>query len=58
MQSRVVEGEKPYLLVVDDDPDMGEFIADVAEMVGYRCTLVADTAHFQTALGPDVVLIT
>jgi len=50
-------GDQPHLLVVDDDPDMAAFIADVAQMVGYRCTLATDTAHFTAALGPDVSLI-
>jgi len=57
MQTTAAVGDKPHLLVVDDDPDMGAFIADVAEMVGYRCTLAADTAQFTMALGPDIALI-
>ena len=57
MQTTAAVGDKPHLLVVDDDPDMGAFIADVAEMVGYRCTLAADTAQFTMALGSDIALI-
>lgn len=57
MQTRIAEEAKPHLLVVDDESDMGEFIADVAEMVGYRCTLAMDMAHFTAALGPDISLI-
>jgi EAL domain-containing protein (putative c-di-GMP-specific phosphodiesterase class I)/FixJ family two-component response regulator len=57
MQTRAVEDDQPHLLVVDDDPDMGEFIADVAERVGYRCTLAADTVQFTRAMGPDITLI-
>jgi DNA-binding response OmpR family regulator len=57
MQSKDGEGDTPHLLVIDDDLDMGECIADVAARVGYRCAVAADTVHVQTALGPDVTLM-
>jgi len=57
MPPSAAPGDQPHLLVVDDEADMGECIADVAERVGYRCTLATDTAHFTAALRPDVALI-
>jgi DNA-binding response OmpR family regulator len=57
MPTRVAQEDQPHLLGVDDEPDMGAFIADVAELVGYRWTLATDTAQFQRAMGPDIALI-
>lgn len=57
MQTRAAEDEKPHLLVVDNEPDIGMIVVRVAQWVGYRCTLVSDAARFQAALGPDVSLI-
>ncbi|MGE3539131.1 MAG: EAL domain-containing protein [Candidatus Tectimicrobiota bacterium] len=57
MPRTVVADDRPHLLIVDDDPDIGEFIADVAEAVGYRSTLATDTAQFNQALGAGIALI-
>jgi DNA-binding response OmpR family regulator len=57
MQTAVAGGDTPHLLVVDDDPDMRAFIAEVAAMVGYRCTLATDTAQFTRAMGSDIALL-
>jgi hypothetical protein len=42
MQNRRTADTRPHLLVVDDEPDMGTFITDVAEMIGLRVL-----RHFQ-----------
>jgi DNA-binding response OmpR family regulator len=57
MPTSAAPGDQPHLLVVDDAAERGACIADVAERVGYRCTLATDTAHFTAALRPDVALI-
>lgn len=49
--------DKPRVLVVDDEPDVCQFIADVAESVGYRCTSTSDPKQFMATLGPDAALI-
>jgi CheY-like chemotaxis protein len=54
MPPSAAPGDQPHRLVVDDAAERGACIADVARLVGYRCTLVTDTAHFTAALGPDV----
>ena len=48
---------KPHMLVVDDEPDVGEFIAEVARMAGYRCTCTSHPEQFVDHLEPDVSLI-
>lgn len=50
----------PVLIVVDDEPDMADFVKDVAEMVGFE-TLVANSAkEFQNLCAkakPDAVVM-
>jgi EAL domain-containing protein (putative c-di-GMP-specific phosphodiesterase class I)/CheY-like chemotaxis protein len=57
MQTTATAHVTPHLLIVDDDPMLGEFIAEVATIVGYRCTLAATRAQFTQALGSDIALI-
>jgi EAL domain-containing protein (putative c-di-GMP-specific phosphodiesterase class I)/CheY-like chemotaxis protein len=57
MQTKAAEDDKPHVLIVDDDAGVRAIIARVAQRVGYRCTLAADTGHATTALGPDIALI-
>jgi EAL domain-containing protein (putative c-di-GMP-specific phosphodiesterase class I)/FixJ family two-component response regulator len=48
---------RPHLLIVDDEPDLAEFLSSVAEDMGYRCTSVTNVADFQQAIAEPVDLI-
>ena len=39
--------DQPQLIVVDDQPDMGQFVCDVAEDMGFQAQLVTSVAEFQ-----------
>jgi len=48
------------LMIVDDDPDMGEFVRNVAEPLGYLVDVFTEAEGFKTALGrsdPDVIIL-
>ena len=45
------------ILVLDDEIDIGEFIAAAADMEGVRCTVTSDSASFLKALQNDTTLI-
>lgn len=45
------------LLVVDDEPGIGQFIAAAAGSVGYACQVTTTATEFKTALAPGVSLI-
>jgi DNA-binding response OmpR family regulator len=45
------------LLIVDDEADVGRFIADVVEPAGWRCTVLTDTSSFEAALAGDVAVV-
>ncbi|SEF63589.1 EAL domain, c-di-GMP-specific phosphodiesterase class I (or its enzymatically inactive variant) [Bryocella elongata] len=47
----------PRVLIIDDDCDLGRFVADVVEQMGLRTTLTSSAAEFLHALSPDVGLI-
>ena len=47
----------PRLLVIDDEPDISQFIADAAEMAGYLCEVTSTADHFKQALDPEPSLI-
>jgi EAL domain-containing protein (putative c-di-GMP-specific phosphodiesterase class I) len=47
----------PHLLIVDDEPDFAEFLAAVADDVGYRCTIVTKVRDFEEAIQGPVDLI-
>jgi len=51
--------QAPRLLVVDDEPDVCEFVAEVAEMAGYRCVALTDARRFETELNnaPAMVIL-
>ena len=49
--------ERPHLLIVDDEPDFAEFLAAVADGMGYRCTTVTEAQGFEEALRQPVDLI-
>jgi two-component system, OmpR family, response regulator len=57
MQSPAAARTIPHVLIVDDDPMLGELLVEVAQSVGYRCTLAATRAECMRALGPDIILI-
>lgn len=51
---------KPRLLVVDDEPDMADIVALVAERLGYEVAVAADAADFKekcASLRPDCVVV-
>jgi EAL domain-containing protein (putative c-di-GMP-specific phosphodiesterase class I)/ActR/RegA family two-component response regulator len=45
------------ILVVDDEPDLGELIAAAAQNLGLQCTATTDAAALSGLLTPDVTLI-
>ena len=45
------------ILVVDDEPDLGELIAAAAQNLGLQCTATTDAAALSELLTPDVTLI-
>ncbi len=51
---------KPLLIVVDDDPDIGEFIRDAAELAGFEAlsmTLAAQFKESVTIRCPEAVVL-
>jgi EAL domain-containing protein (putative c-di-GMP-specific phosphodiesterase class I)/CheY-like chemotaxis protein len=46
-----------HILVIDDDPDIGELIAATAESMGMCCTAITDAADLPRVLTPEVSLI-
>jgi EAL domain-containing protein (putative c-di-GMP-specific phosphodiesterase class I)/CheY-like chemotaxis protein len=49
--------DKPKILVIDDEIDVGEFISDVAQTMGFHCVATTDAAAFLGALTSDTTLI-
>jgi EAL domain-containing protein (putative c-di-GMP-specific phosphodiesterase class I) len=47
----------PHILVIDDDPDIGEMIVATVQSMGMRCTAILDPADLPRLLTPDVTLI-
>ena len=50
---------KPYLIVVDDEVDIAEFVRDAAMMVGYEVEAVSSVRRFLALLDerePDVIV--
>jgi len=45
------------ILVVDDEVDVGEFVAAAAQALGFQCTATTDAKAFLAALTPDTTLI-
>ncbi len=45
------------VLVVDDEPDIGELIAAAAENVGMSCTTTTRAADFRKALGAETAIV-
>jgi EAL domain-containing protein (putative c-di-GMP-specific phosphodiesterase class I) len=45
------------LLVMDDEPGVSDFIAEVANFAGYRCLALSDPSRFEAALDVDPALI-
>jgi EAL domain-containing protein (putative c-di-GMP-specific phosphodiesterase class I)/FixJ family two-component response regulator len=45
------------ILVIDDEVDVGEFVTDAAQAMGFECTATSDAKAFLDALGPDTTLI-
>jgi len=50
-----VEGER--IIVIDDDPDIGMLIADIAESMGFVCEVTKDAESFLRTLRPDTSMI-
>jgi EAL domain-containing protein (putative c-di-GMP-specific phosphodiesterase class I) len=45
------------MLVIDDEPEIGEFVSEVAQACGYFCDTVTNFDDFKALLGPDVSII-
>jgi EAL domain-containing protein (putative c-di-GMP-specific phosphodiesterase class I)/ActR/RegA family two-component response regulator len=45
------------ILVIDDDPGLGEFITAAAEHLGVRCMFTTDPATFFKHLTPEITLV-
>jgi len=45
------------ILVVDDDSELGEFVAAAATGMGMRCAVTTNAVDFLAALRPDVTLV-
>ena len=45
------------ILVIDDDPDVGEYVTAAAEGLGFNCVATSTAAEFLAALNPEVSLI-
>ena len=45
------------MLVIDDEPEIGEFVSEVAQACGYFCDSVTNFDDFKALLGPDVSVI-
>ena len=57
MTGESVATERRHLLIVDDEADFAEFLAAVADDVGFRCTTVTEVGGFEAAIRQDVDLI-
>jgi DNA-binding response OmpR family regulator len=47
-------------MIVDDDPDMGEFVRNVAEPLGYQVEVFTEAEPFKAAIeggDPDLVIL-
>lgn len=52
--------KKPILLIVDDEPDMGDFAAFAGEVSGYEVITMDSGKEFQEAfllMSPDLILM-
>jgi EAL domain-containing protein (putative c-di-GMP-specific phosphodiesterase class I) len=45
------------ILVIDDEPNIGSLIADVAEVLGFSCTATTEASDFFEALDPNTGLV-
>ena len=45
------------MLVIDDEPEIGEFVSEVAQACGYFCDTVTNFDDFKTLLSPDISII-
>ena len=48
---------KQSILVIDDDPNLGEFISAAASGVGVQCVTTTTSAEFFEHLTPDITLV-
>jgi EAL domain-containing protein (putative c-di-GMP-specific phosphodiesterase class I) len=48
---------KQRILVIDDEIEVGEFVSDAAQAMGFDCTATTDATAFLRALTPDTCLI-
>jgi EAL domain-containing protein (putative c-di-GMP-specific phosphodiesterase class I)/CheY-like chemotaxis protein len=47
----------PRILVVDDEPDIGELIVAAADSIGQSCFATTSVGEFRAALTPDVEIV-
>lgn len=48
---------KARIVVIDDEPDIGELIAMIAERAGITCTSITDPAKLKDAIADDVMMV-
>jgi EAL domain-containing protein (putative c-di-GMP-specific phosphodiesterase class I) len=49
--------DKQKILIIDDEIDVGQFVSDAAQAMGFDCTVTTDAKDFLDALTPDTTLI-
>lgn len=58
MNSRLGQGSAPRLIVLDDEPAMGEFVAEVGRRAGYEVRLATTAAAFVRELEDQADVVT
>ena len=48
---------KQSVLIIDDDPDIGELISQAAQTFGHDCTPTSDVASFWASLSPTTAIV-
>ena len=48
---------KQSVLIIDDDPDIGELISQAAQTFGHDCTATSDVASFWASLSPTTAIV-
>jgi len=50
-------GANQRILILDDEPDVGEFVCSAAQMMGLHCSATTDATSFLSELAPETTLI-
>ncbi len=49
--------DKPHLLIVDDEPDIGEFIRNIAVLAGFDAEFIDEASQFEACYHPDTRVV-